>query len=181
MLIFTLFFACSDQDASTSQDKTDAHSHEQGKAHSHDQGKAHGHHEKAQKEGAKASSGQAKGATDPGKIPDNSKVFFVSPKDGASVSSPVSFTMGVEGMEIKPAGEIVEGTGHHHIIVNSDSVAKGAPIPADDKHIHFGKGQTEASLELPPGKHAIRLQFANGAHLSYGPQLESVINITVTK
>ena len=173
MLLFTLFFGCSDQESSTTPKKAETPSHEQGEAHHTN--------EKKPKEGHAAHGEKSSGPVDPGKVPDNAKVFFVSPKDGASVSSPVSFSMGVEGMEIKPAGEIVEGTGHHHIIVDSDSVAKGTAIPADEKHIHFGKGQTEASLELAPGEHSVRLQFANGAHLSYGPQLETVISITVTK
>ena len=116
---------------------------------------------------------------DPGKIPDGGKVFFVSPKDGSEVTSPLKIQMGVEGMKVQPAGEIVEGTGHHHIIIDAEPVKKGTAVGSDAQHLHFGKGQTETELELKPGKHTLQLQFANGAHISYGEQLRSQITVTV--
>ena len=118
-------------------------------------------------------------STDPGKISDGAKVFFVSPKDASEVTSPLKVQMGVEGMKVQPAGEIVEGTGHHHIIIDSEPVKKGAVVVGDAQHLHFGKGQTETELELKPGKHTLQLQFANGAHISYGEQLRSQITVTV--
>ena len=118
-------------------------------------------------------------SVDPGKILDGSKVFFVSPKDGSEVTSPLKEHMGVEGMKVQPAGEIVEGTGHHHIIIDSEPVKKGSVVVGDAQHLHFGKGQTETELELKPGKHTLQLQFANGAHISYGEQLRSQITVTV--
>ena len=116
---------------------------------------------------------------DPGKIPDGAKVFFVSPKDGSEVTSPLKIQMGVEGMKVQPAGEIVEGTGHHHIIIDAEPVKKGSVVVGDAQHLHFGKGQTETELELKAGKHILQLQFANGAHISYGEQLRSQITVTV--
>ncbi len=114
-----------------------------------------------------------------GPVPEGAKVFFVEPKDGATVTSPVKIQMGVEGMEVKPAGKIQDGSGHHHIVIDSDPVAKGTLVPADDKHKHFGKGQTETELQLAPGQHTLQLQFANGVHLSYGEQMSAKITITV--
>jgi hypothetical protein len=118
--------------------------------------------------------------------PTGAKVFFVEPKDGADIKGPavdgkvkVSVKMGVENIDVKPAGELVQGTGHHHIIVDADGIALAGVVPKDETHIHFGKGQTEAELELPPGKHKLTLQFADGMHMSYGPALSSTINITV--
>jgi hypothetical protein len=87
--------------------------------------------------------------------------------------------MGLEGMQIKPAGEVVEGGGHHHILINKDFMSPGQVIPTDDEHRHFGKGQTEAVLELPPGDYKLTLQFADGLHRSYGKELSATINIKV--
>ncbi|HWP60925.1 MAG TPA: DUF4399 domain-containing protein [Candidatus Acidoferrales bacterium] len=108
------------------------------------------------------------------------KVFFAEPKDGAEVKGPVKVVMGLEGMQIKPAGEVVEGTGHHHILINQDFMPPGQVIPTDDTHLHYGKGQTEAVLQLPPGSYKLTLQFADGLHRSYGKDLSATINIKVT-
>ncbi len=107
------------------------------------------------------------------------RVFFSEPKDGAVIKGPVKVIMGVEGIEIKPAGEVVEGTGHHHILINKDFMLAGQVIPTDDADRHFGKGQTEAVLDLPPGDYKLTLQFADGLHRSYGKELSATINIKV--
>lgn len=107
------------------------------------------------------------------------KVFFSEPKDGAEINGPVKVIMVVEGMKIQPAGEVVEGTGHHHILINKDFIPAGQVIPTDDADRHFGKGQTEAVLELPPGSYKLTLQFADGLHRSYGKELSTTINIKV--
>lgn len=112
-------------------------------------------------------------------VPEGARVFFAEPTNGSFVDSPVAVVMGVEGMEVKPAGEIVPGTGHHHIIVNGDAIAEGGVVPKDTQHIHYGKGETETELELPPGEHTLRLQFANGAHLSYGEKMSATITVKV--
>ncbi|MCB0336339.1 MAG: DUF4399 domain-containing protein, partial [Bdellovibrionales bacterium] len=109
----------------------------------------------------------------------DSSVYFVSPKDGETLSSPLQIKMGVKGMSVKPAGEIVEGTGHHHLVIDGTSVEKGTVVPADETHIHFGKGQTETSLELKPGPHTLTLQFADGAHRSYGEAMSETIKVNV--
>jgi hypothetical protein len=69
------------------------------------------------------------------------------------VSSPFKVKFAVAGMDIKPAGDMTANTGHHHLLVNAMPVKAGEVIPADEKHIHFGKGQTETELTLPPGNH----------------------------
>lgn len=108
-------------------------------------------------------------------------IFFVSPKDGATVTSPFKVQFGLEGMKLRPAGEdaLDKTSGHHHLIVDGAPFAKGQVIPKDDKNIHFGKAQTEADVALTPGKHKLTLQFADGAHLSYGPEQSATIEITV--
>lgn len=106
-------------------------------------------------------------------------VSFVEPVDGAQVSSPFKVKFTVQGMSVKPAGDMSAGTGHHHLIVNGAAIKEGESIPFDEKHIHFGKGQTETEMKLAPGKYSLTLQFANGAHQSYGPALSKTIQITV--
>ena len=109
----------------------------------------------------------------------NAKVSFAEPKDGAEIRGPVKVVMTVEGMEVKPAGEVSEGTGHHHILINKDSIPAGQVIPTDDADRHFGKGQTETVLDLPPGDYTLTLQFADGLHRSYGKEISQTIKIKV--
>lgn len=119
-------------------------------------------------------------AVDKGTIK-RAKVFFIEPKDGATVTSPVTIKMGVEGMKIRPAGEAPDEvtSGHHHVVIDGAPVKAGIPLPMDEKNIHYGKGQTEATLALPPGKHKLTLQFADGAHRSFGPRMSQTITVTV--
>ncbi|HHO51467.1 MAG TPA: DUF4399 domain-containing protein [Deltaproteobacteria bacterium] len=107
------------------------------------------------------------------------RVFFEAPEDGATVKSPIKLRFGVEGMEVRPAGELAEKTGHHHLIVGPAGIPEGTVVPSDEKHIHFGKGQTEAELELPPGEHKLTMQFADGNHTSYGEVMATTITVTV--
>lgn len=109
------------------------------------------------------------------------RVYFVEPKDGAIVGNEVKVVMGVEGMEIKPAGAVVDNTGHHHLLIDvQQQLNAGEAVPVgNDQYRHFGKGQTETMIKLAPGMHTLTLQFANGAHVSYGEKMRSTINVTV--
>lgn len=107
------------------------------------------------------------------------RVFFKYPEDGAVVSSPVFVEMGVEGMQIEPAGVVKEGFGHHHLLLNQEFWPTSEVIPMSDTTLHYGKGQTDATLELAPGEYVLSLQFADGVHSSYGPEMASSIKITV--
>ena len=107
------------------------------------------------------------------------RAYFVAPKDGATVSNPVHVKFGVEGMKIVPAGTMTEGTGHHHLIIDGAALPKGEVIPANDKSLHFGKGQTETDLTLPPGDHTLTLDFGDGAHRSYGPAMSQTVTVHV--
>lgn len=106
-------------------------------------------------------------------------VDFGNLKDGDTVSSPVKVEFLVYGKTIRPAGEDVEGTGHHHIIIDGGPIQAGTVVPANDTHIHFGKGQTETTLELTPGKHTLTLQFADYAHRSFGTKWSKTITVNV--
>ena len=106
-------------------------------------------------------------------------VSFVEPVDGATVSSPFKVKFAVNGMEVKPAGEMAANTGHHHLLINAEPIKAGESVPFDDTHLHFGKAQTETEVKLPPGKYTLTMQFANGAHQSYGAPMSKSIKITV--
>ena len=111
------------------------------------------------------------------------QVQIVEPKDGAEVSSPFTVTMAVAGMILEPAGAVTEeGRGHLHLLIDSDFIPAGEAIPKDETHLHFGLGQTQATLTLPEGEHTIRLQMANGAHIALeGDQYRYEIKVKVTK
>ena len=106
-------------------------------------------------------------------------VSFIGLEDGAKVKSPLKIGMNVVGKEVEPAGVIVEGKGHHHLIIDGEATPLGTAVPADETHIHFGGGQEETEVELTPGEHTLTLQFADGAHLSYGPDWSKTISVTV--
>ncbi|HET8934032.1 MAG TPA: DUF4399 domain-containing protein [Polyangiales bacterium] len=121
-------------------------------------------------------------------VPEGAKVSFVEPADGAKIEGPlvdgkvkVTIKMGAEKIVVKPAGAPEAGTGHHHLLVDTEATAKGDVVGQDEKHIHFGKGQTETELMLAPGEHSLKLQFADGLHRSYGPQLGAQITVTVAE
>lgn len=110
------------------------------------------------------------------------KLYFIAPKNGASVKGPVLVKMGLSGMGIAPAGMEKKDTGHHHILVDQKLADMAAPLPQDDKHRHFGGGQTETTLTLPPGKHTLQLVLGDHNHIPHNPPiLSEVITITVKK
>lgn len=106
-------------------------------------------------------------------------VSILEPTDGATVSSTFKVRFGVKGMSVAPAGEIIANSGHNHLLINRTSVPAGQSIPFDDQHKHFGAGQTETMVTLPPGQYTLTSQFANGAHQSYGAPMSSTIRVTV--
>jgi hypothetical protein len=113
--------------------------------------------------------------------PAGAEVYFIAPKDGATVHGPVTVRFGLKGMGIAPAGVKFDNTGHHHLLLDTDlsEVKLETPMPATDKVLHFGKGQTETTLTLPPGKHTLELVFADSLHMSFNPPLHSK-KITIT-
>lgn len=106
-------------------------------------------------------------------------VSILEPADGATVGTTFKVRFGVKGLEVAPAGDIVANSGHHHLLINLDSLPAGESIPFSDQHMHFGKGQTEADVKLAPGSYKLTAQFANGAHQSYGKPLSQTIRVTV--
>ena len=108
------------------------------------------------------------------------EVYIISPKDGAVVHNPVRVQFGLKGMGIAPAGVKYDNSGHHHLLIDADPPAdQSAPLPATDKIVHFGKGQTETALTLSPGKHTLQLLLADLNHIPHSPPLLSK-KITIT-
>lgn len=114
--------------------------------------------------------------------PPGAEVYFISPKDGATVTSPFLVQFGLKGMGVAPAGVKFANTGHHHLLIDSDPPTDlSAPLTADDQLIHFGKGQTQAIVTLPPGKHTLQLLLGDQAHRAHNPPVFSKkITVTVT-
>ena len=108
-------------------------------------------------------------------------VYIISPQNGDTVQSPVTITFGLKGMGVAPAGIDKANTGHHHLLVDVDQLpAMDTSIPADDKHRHFGGGQTETELELSAGKHTLQLLLGDKNHIPHNaPVLSEQITITV--
>jgi Domain of unknown function (DUF4399) len=112
--------------------------------------------------------------------PATAKAYFVNLKDGDTVTRPVKVVMGLSGMGIAPAGIEFPDTGHHHLIVDAPTPPAGQVIAADANHVHFGKGQTETTLDLAPGKHTLQLVLGDRNHVPHKPAVVSeVITITV--
>ena len=115
--------------------------------------------------------------------PAGAEVYIVSPKDGAKVKGPVTVVFGLKGMGIAPAGIKFDNTGHHHLLIDGDAPADlSLPLPANEHNVHFGKGQTETTVTLPPGKHTLQLVFADFLHTPHDPAVISKkITIVVEK
>jgi hypothetical protein len=120
--------------------------------------------------------------------PEGAELYFVGLEDGATVSAPVTVRFGLRGMGVAPAEIEREGTGHHHLLLNRPPLGEGEfgaeeftlALPADENHRHFGGGQTEVTLDLPPGEHTLQLVLGDHGHVPHDPPVVSdVITIVV--
>jgi hypothetical protein len=111
----------------------------------------------------------------------DAKLFFVTPPADSAVRSPILVAFGIEGAEVKPAGEAHPNSGHHHLIINGTTITEGQVVPANETHIHYGKGQKQAEVELAPGDYTLTMQFADHLHRSYGEKGSATIKITVVE
>jgi len=112
-------------------------------------------------------------------IAEPASVYFKLPLDNQVIQSPVRLVFGLNGKRIGPVGDLNPDLGHHHLIINGSSIPLGLPVPFTAQHLHFSDGQTETELHLTPGYYRLTLQFASGAHQSYGANLSKTIQITV--
>lgn len=111
---------------------------------------------------------------DPKPMPPDAKVYIIWPSDGQVIpGGKFWLRMGLSNAGVAPAGIEKAGTGHHHVLLDVDLPPLDQEIPNDKNHLHFGLGQTEAHLELPPGRHTLQLLFADDAHVPHDPPLYS--------
>ena len=114
--------------------------------------------------------------------PAGAKAYFINLKDGDTVNSPFLVQFGLSGMGVAPAGVEKPNTGHHHLLIDAALTAEQMkePIPADSNHVHFGGGQTETMVTLPPGTHTLQLVLGDWTHIPFVPPVMSEpITITV--
>ena len=114
--------------------------------------------------------------------PAQARVYFITPKDGEKLKSPVVVRFGLEQMGVAPAGVDKPDTGHHHLIIDAEVPPPSLPVPKSDHYLHFGGGQTQASVELAPGKHTLQLLLGDHNHVPHDPPVVSErITIEVAK
>jgi hypothetical protein len=115
--------------------------------------------------------------------PDGAMTYFLSPSDGVTVSSPFTVRFGLRGMGVAPAGVTAPNTGHHHLLIDVETLPPdNLPLPNDANHRHFGLGQTEVELTLPPGQHTLQLVLGDALHIPHQPPVRSdKITITVSE
>ena len=122
-------------------------------------------------------------AADDAYWPKGARIFIISPKSGAKVTSPVTIKFGHKGFDLAPAGDKTPNTGHFHLLIDQALPADlSAALPADEHILHYGKAQTEATLDatkLAPGKHTLQLVMGDGSHVPHSPALVSK-KITIT-
>jgi hypothetical protein len=112
---------------------------------------------------------------------EDAQVYFIWPADGAVIHNGKFWVrMGLRNMGVAPKGTDVANTGHHHLLIDTELPANlDEAIPSDRNHLHFGAGETEARVELPPGKHTLQLLLGDKNHVPHNPPVYSK-QITVT-
>lgn len=117
-----------------------------------------------------AQGGQAAG---PSASPPGAAVYFIDLKNGATIPPSSVVHFGLRGMGVTAAGLQKDNSGHHHLLIDTDLPKLNEPIPNDLNHLHFGAGQTEATLDLPPGEHTLQLLLADHKHIPHSPPVMS--------
>ena len=110
----------------------------------------------------------------PTTAPANAQVYFIWPHDGTVINGGKFWVrMGLRNMGVAPKGTVVPNTGHHHLLIDTDLPSPAEPIPNDRNHLHFGAGETEARIELPPGTHTLQLLLGDKDHIPHNPPIAS--------
>jgi len=123
-------------------------------------------------------------AQDRSPSPKGAELYFIAPSDGAKLTNPVTVRFGLKGMGIAPAGIKFDNAGHHHLLIDTDLTDMSKPVPPamENKIMHFGAGQTEVTITLPPGKHTLQLVLGDYLHIPHNPPVMSKkITVEVTK
>jgi hypothetical protein len=112
--------------------------------------------------------------------PSGAYVYFHYPLNGSTVLSRFKVRIGLRNMGVAPAGTQRAGTGHHHLLIDTELKSFDVPIPNDAQHLHLGNGQTEVEVTLPPGRHRLQLVVGDHDHVVHRPPVISApITITV--
>lgn len=112
--------------------------------------------------------------------PANAKVYIIWPKDGQVINGGKFWLrMGLRNAGVAPAGIAKKHAGHHHVLIDTELPELDEPIPSDANHLHFGGGQTEARISLPPGQHTLQILLGDHTHIPHNPPLYSE-QITIT-
>jgi hypothetical protein len=107
-------------------------------------------------------------------------LYFVWPQNGAVIKGGFWARFGLRNMGVTHAGDDYANAGHHHLLIDvNEPLNPNEPIASDKSHMHFGAGQTEARIELPPGKHTLQLVLGDAAHYPFNPPVVSE-KITIT-
>ncbi len=101
------------------------------------------------------------------------RVFFLDLQDGAAIPARATVRFGVGNIGIVPAGTKQDNGGHHHLLIDTELPPLDREIPSDFNHVHFGRGQTEVTLNLPPGEHTLQLLMADHDHIPHDPPVMS--------
>ncbi|WP_373323417.1 DUF4399 domain-containing protein [Methylobacterium longum] len=115
--------------------------------------------------------------------PADAELYLISPRDGAKLRSPITVRFGLKNMGVTHAGDTAPNMGHHHLLVDAtDPINPSEPLPSNKKYLHFGAGQTETKLELPPGNHTLQLVLGDANHKPFKPVVSSkIIHIRVLR
>ncbi|TQV85006.1 DUF4399 domain-containing protein [Aliikangiella coralliicola] len=114
------------------------------------------------------------------KSPENAKVYIIEPKNGEEVSTTFTVRFGLSGMGVAPAGVDKPNTGHHHLLIDANSLpAHGVPMGGEV--MHFGGGQTEVELTLTKGKHTLQLILGDKLHIPHEPMVVSEQIMVIVK
>jgi len=107
--------------------------------------------------------------------PPGARVYIVSPDNGSYVPTTFTVRFGLEKMGVAPAGVDKPNSGHHHLLIDTDLPPLDKPIPNNENHLHFGAGQTEATITLPKGRHTLQLLLGDAAHIPHDPPVYSKV------
>ena len=121
--------------------------------------------------------------------PPGAASYFVNLVDGDVVTSPLKVVFGLSGMGVAPAGIEAENTGHHHLLIDRPPLGQGedgaeefdSNLIADEHNVHFGKGQTETVIDLPPGRHTLQLVLGDANHIPHDPPVMSAVITIIVK
>lgn len=113
------------------------------------------------------------------KPPKDVHLYIGWPNDGEVVRSPFKVWFGLRGMGVAPKDVRTPDTGHHHLLIDTPLPPRDEPIPSDRNHLHFGNGETETMVTLPPGRHTLQLMLGDHDHKPFDPPVVSK-KITVT-